>query len=224
MNHPLRFDVFGRSVTVERVQNAWRVCHSGPDGTRRPADDIRLEADLPLRRLADALADLCHEWATPEHPEVVADLDPVFLYGTLKRDFPNEPHRTSEQLGTTWITVDAYPLMLCGPRCSPCLLAEPGAGLPVIGELHKVDLAGLERLDALERIDEYDGYRRRFIRVRPHGESGVDGEAGDDGAMAASRMVSTYLKARRHAPEPFEGPLSEYTVEHAQRYRARTPV
>ena len=62
-------------------------------------------------------------------------------------------------------TIEKYPLVLCGARYVPCMLNCPGDGHHVEGELYEVDDECLNRIDALERIQESDGYRRIVIRV-----------------------------------------------------------
>lgn len=64
------FDVFGRRLTVERRREAWVVYAPAGDGKRRPAEGVVIPPDLPEADLASYLADLCHEWASAEHPEV----------------------------------------------------------------------------------------------------------------------------------------------------------
>ncbi len=66
----MKFNVFGRHVAVERRGEAWRAFYLGADGKRRPAEDIRIAADVEPRAVRGYLADLCHEWATPAHPDV----------------------------------------------------------------------------------------------------------------------------------------------------------
>lgn len=66
----MKFSVFGRRVAVERRGDAWHVFYLGADGKRRPADDIRIAADVESQAVHGYLADLCHEWASPAHPDV----------------------------------------------------------------------------------------------------------------------------------------------------------
>ena len=66
----LKFDVYGRRVTVELAGKTWRAWHHGTDGKRRPAEDIPIPGQLDLEEIESYLADLCHEWATPQHPNV----------------------------------------------------------------------------------------------------------------------------------------------------------
>ena len=73
--------------------------------------------------------------------------------------------RSARALGT-YQTVEKYPLVLCGARYVPCMIFSPGNGHHVEGELYEVDGKCLNRIDALERIQDSDGYRRIVIRVR----------------------------------------------------------
>jgi gamma-glutamylaminecyclotransferase len=90
----------------------------------------------------------------------------VFVFGTLKRGFPNhEPLlRGIECLGE-WITLERYPLLVAGRWFSPVMLPEPGIGERVTGELYVVDDAKLAELDRLESTHLPDGYRRRTIDI-----------------------------------------------------------
>lgn len=84
----------------------------------------------------------------------------IFVYGTLKKDFPNHYFlrdadfvgyaRTVERYG---LYVDEYPFVY--PRDSVC---------PIQGEVYRVDSATLSRLDALENHPRL--YRREEIEVR----------------------------------------------------------
>ena len=65
----LRFKVFGRLLAITGTPGAWQAFHPGTDGKRRPADFI-IPDDIPEDGLADYLADLFHEDATPRHNTV----------------------------------------------------------------------------------------------------------------------------------------------------------
>ncbi len=90
----------------------------------------------------------------------------VFVYGTLKKGFPNHDNymKSAKELGK-YQTIEKYPLILCGARYVPCMICSPGDGHHVQGELYEVDDECLNRIDALERIQDSDGYRRYVIRV-----------------------------------------------------------
>ena len=136
----------------------------------------------------------------------------VFVYGTLKKGFPNHDRymQQARRMGTfrTW---ERYRLVLNGDRYSPCMMAGAGRGRRVVGELYEVDPAGLAMMDRLERIDCPDGYRRHRIRVDRVG--GPPSDAYD---------VFVYLKAPEGVDDPRSEALETYTLEEARMYRNRT--
>jgi len=136
----------------------------------------------------------------------------VFVYGTLKKGFPNHDRymQQARRMGTfrTW---ERYRLVLNGDRYSPCMIAGAGRGRRVVGELYEVDPAGLAMMDRLERIDCPDGYRRHRIRV-----DRVDGPPSD------AYDVFVYLKAPEGVDDPRSEALETYTLEEARMYRNRT--
>lgn len=102
----------------------------------------------------------------------------VMVYGTLKRGFPNAPLLTSSIYLGRCTTVGAYPLVVGGDWYSPYLLASPGKGHRVVGELYAVTPDALAALDVLENVGV--NYSREVIDVvGPRGEV---------------RAVHTYLK------------------------------
>jgi gamma-glutamylaminecyclotransferase len=80
---------------------------------------------------------------------------------------------SAKQLGK-YQTIEKYPLVLCGARYVPCMIYSPGDGRHVEGELYEVDDECLNRIDALERIQDSDGYRRIVIRVSSSGRINQD--------------------------------------------------
>ena len=66
----LEFDVFGRCVLVERTSTGWRALYPGVEGKAQVAHDLVIPADTPEMEMRQYLADFCHEWASPEHPDV----------------------------------------------------------------------------------------------------------------------------------------------------------
>lgn len=66
----MKFDVFGRVVEVLRAGDRWSAYYLGGEGKRRPARDIVIPSDLDEPEIRRYLDDLCHEWATPENPQV----------------------------------------------------------------------------------------------------------------------------------------------------------
>jgi len=136
----------------------------------------------------------------------------VFVYGTLKKGFPNHARYLSDaDLLGTFRTRERYRLVLNGERFSPCLLAGAGLGRRVLGEVYAVDPPGLRQLDRLERIDLPDGYRRHRIVVDPV-----------DDPQAKSCEVFVYLKNPAGVTDPRTGALDVYTREAAGAYRRRS--
>ena len=136
----------------------------------------------------------------------------VFVYGTLKKGFPNhDRYMPQARLMGTFRTRESYRLVLNGSRYSPCMMAGAGMGRRVIGELYEVDRAGLTRMDQLERIDLPDGYRRHRIRV-----DCIDGPPSD------TYDVFVYLKAPEWVDDPRSEALETYTPSDARSYINRT--
>lgn len=67
----LLFDVFGRRIGVQRTGDRWRVVLVGEDGKHRAAPGVVIPPSVPEAELARYLADVFHESATPERPDVV---------------------------------------------------------------------------------------------------------------------------------------------------------
>ncbi len=135
----------------------------------------------------------------------------VFVYGTLKKGFPNHARYLSDaNLLGTFRTRERYRLVLNGERFSPCLLAGAGQGRRVLGEVYAVDLAGLRELDRLERIELPDGYRRHRIVVEAVESSPPE-----------TCEVFVYLKDPGGATDQRSEPLEVYTSEAACAYRRR---
>jgi hypothetical protein len=74
MNEPLTeailFDVFGRTMRVERVNEQWQLFLVGTEGKKRPVPDILVPPHLTAVELTTFLDDLYHEYASPSHPSV----------------------------------------------------------------------------------------------------------------------------------------------------------
>ena len=65
-----KLDVFGRVVLVAESGSGWIVFYLGAEGKRRPAKDIVVPPDILESEIEQYLGDLCHEWATEQHPSV----------------------------------------------------------------------------------------------------------------------------------------------------------
>ncbi|NIM98024.1 MAG: hypothetical protein GTO24_08095 [candidate division Zixibacteria bacterium] len=70
MTKSIRFDVFGREVLVVNINDRWSVFYLGTDGKRRRAEDIVVPSFITESEIERYLADLCHEWASENYPDV----------------------------------------------------------------------------------------------------------------------------------------------------------
>ena len=134
----------------------------------------------------------------------------IFVYGTLREGYPNHHHNVGVRKTGTFRTVEQFPLVIYGPRYSPCLIYSPGEGYPVRGEVYQLDDSGLAMMDQLERVEAADGYRRLQISVTSETQLQL-------GAVT----VYAYLKKADSVCDIRQGPLQEYTLEHASIYRPR---
>jgi gamma-glutamylaminecyclotransferase len=134
----------------------------------------------------------------------------VFVFGTLKRGFPNHHYLAQQTLLGDFETEQAYPLYLVGERHSPWLIDQPGEGMKVRGQVFEVDEQCLAALDELERIHARDGYRRQEIKV-----------SSQQGSVKLS--VYAYLKPAHQLNKKAIrcGPITEYLLEHASQYQSR---
>lgn len=127
----------------------------------------------------------------------------VFVYGTLKRGYPNAhigmPRATF--IGN-YRTAERYPLVIGGNWFSPNLLNEPGTGHQVTGEVYAVDDAVLAELDDLESVHLPTGYVRLEIPIEPL-----------DVSARPLPAVWTYLRERRHLEIIHDGPLATYPLD-----------
>ena len=136
----------------------------------------------------------------------------IFVFGTLKEGFPNSGINGGARVSGVFLTHERYPLYLVGERHSPWLLDAPGRGEYVSGQVFDVGPEALTRMDLLERVGQPDGYERVQIQVKTR--------SGDAGALI---LASAYLKPQGSldGAKIMAGPLAEYTLEHAARYRER---
>ena len=66
----MKFNVFGRLVEVQRYNEEWVVYYLGNEGKKRKAANILVPSFVAEVELAEYLADLYHEWATPTNSAV----------------------------------------------------------------------------------------------------------------------------------------------------------
>ncbi len=136
-------------------------------------------------------------------PAIYGCMLKVFVYGTLKRGFPFHPLGLADAafLGPVR-TLDPYPMMVAGSFYGPMMLDRPGEGLHVEGELYRIEPGRLPKLDELEDVGRPGSFRTQ-IRVRPIGESGIEGEGGPIEAIG-------FMKSRDWLDPVHTGYLSDY--------------
>jgi hypothetical protein len=66
----LKFDVFGRTILVEKSADGWMAFYPGNEGKKRPATDIIMPPSLSESDIEQYLADLFHESASKKHPDI----------------------------------------------------------------------------------------------------------------------------------------------------------
>lgn len=66
----MKLNVFGRYVEVVRNEEKWIVYYLGSEGKKRVAEDVVIPSTVHEDDLVEYIADLCHEWATPNKSEV----------------------------------------------------------------------------------------------------------------------------------------------------------
>jgi gamma-glutamylaminecyclotransferase len=89
----------------------------------------------------------------------------VFVYGTLKRGFPNAEGMNGAQFLGRFRTCDPFPLVIAGQWYTPVMLPERGTGHRVLGELYAVGDDTLAALDRLESTHLPTGYTREEIPI-----------------------------------------------------------
>lgn len=126
----------------------------------------------------------------------------VFIYGTLKRGFPNhEAGLAGARFLGRARTLEAYPLIVGGRWFSPYLIDEPGQGQRVFGELFAVDAAGLALLDRMEGVGRPEGYRRICVAVAgPQGQTALDAWTFVKDRAAITVIHSATMAEYRHDP------------------------
>ena len=125
----------------------------------------------------------------------------LFIYGTLKRGFPNfVPFmNNAHYIGNVQTTLP-FPLVIGGKWFSPCLIDEQGVGTKVMGELFQVSDEDLEKLDLLEATHLPNGYRRITIEI-----CGID--------QSRCKEAWTYVKDRAVIEGIHSEPFNEYKLD-----------
>lgn len=94
----------------------------------------------------------------------------VFVYGTLKRGEPNHHWLTKKENGQSRFlgkgtTTVRFPLVVGTRYNIPFLLARPGQGKHIQGEIYEVDQAMFGKLDQLEDYPNYYDREEQAIRT-----------------------------------------------------------
>lgn len=147
----------------------------------------------------------------------------VFVYGTLKKDFPNHylfQHLISQKEASyvgTCITHQPQPLVI-GPYGIPYMLYLPGSvGHRINGELYSVTTQGLVSLDELEGTG-VDHYERRPVQVIMREKSdAAEGEKGSVVLVDAEAYFAHRSFGERMWVRCGRAGLDEYSLERAAR-------
>ncbi|CAI6361666.1 unnamed protein product [Macrosiphum euphorbiae] len=96
-------------------------------------------------------------------------MEPVFVYGTLKQNQPNNYHLNDTKNGcavfrSVAVTVNKYPLVISTRFNIPFLLQNEGTGNEIKGEIYDVDTKMLEYLDDFENHPNF--YERQKTQVK----------------------------------------------------------
>jgi gamma-glutamylaminecyclotransferase len=136
----------------------------------------------------------------------------VFVYGTLKEDFPNFSLNSGRRIGGTFrtrLTFPLYVVRLPNEERAPWLVNEPGHGRHVSGQVFEVEPNNLAALDSFEGVDRPDGYVRVEIELEATG-----------GPHTLVRAFA-YMKQEHELTRCLskQGPFEEYTHALAVGYR-----
>lgn len=98
-----------------------------------------------------------------DYTVTVCQMYPLFVYGTLKRGFPNCDLMKGAHFVGEYQTKDKLPLVIDGPWNIPYLIEKPGMGHHVRGEVFLVNDEQLSLLDRFEGVPHH--YLRKQIVV-----------------------------------------------------------
>lgn len=98
----------------------------------------------------------------------------LFVYGTLKRGDVRGSALAGQRFVSVALTLPRYRLFDCGDY--PALIAATGggSGREISGELWAVDAPCLQRLDAVEGVDEHLYCRSTIALAPPHADAVVE--------------------------------------------------
>lgn len=67
----IKFNVFGKQMSVLRKEQEWQLFNESDTGIRSRIYDVIIPSELDLSDLATYLDDIYHEYATENHPQVI---------------------------------------------------------------------------------------------------------------------------------------------------------
>lgn len=67
----IKFDVFGKRMSVQRKDGEWLLFRDSNTGVRARVNEVVIPAELEESELATYLADIYHESATEKHSSVI---------------------------------------------------------------------------------------------------------------------------------------------------------
>jgi gamma-glutamylaminecyclotransferase len=136
----------------------------------------------------------------------MADLDLLFVYGTLKQGFCNFAINSGERLAGDYVTVQPFGLYILGAPALPWLVQRDPRGLAVRGQLFRISPPAWPTIDALEQVDEPGWYRRERIQVRRVADGG------DSHGPALTAFVYFGDDQALQTQAVHLGPLAEFTL------------
>ena len=66
----IKFDVFGKSMSVLRKEQEWQLFNESDTGIRSRVYDVAIPTDLTENELETYLDDIYHEHSSEQHPKV----------------------------------------------------------------------------------------------------------------------------------------------------------
>lgn len=67
----IKFDVFGKKMSVIRKQHEWHLFNESDTGIRSRVYDVVIPSELTREQLTTYLDDIYHEYSSVRHPKVV---------------------------------------------------------------------------------------------------------------------------------------------------------
>lgn len=145
-------------------------------------------------------------------PSLNTEVFKIFVFGTLKKGFPNFYLNNGIKQAGQYITEQNYLFYLIGDRHTPCVYFDKNRGVPIQGELYHVNKKQLAVLDELERIHKPDGYVRTLVNIKNQQLS----------KQTIDAFIYLKMADQINQNEIKLGPIDCYTTEYTKLYRYRT--